>query len=437
MIFEPGDTALVSGSFHAIGGLARRYVARLRNDGAVDRTFAPEVPLGRTNYVDQMLRQPSGEIIIASVTGEIRQLLPDGTSRLRATVGGSTDLRGPGYVITTGPSLLALNAAPAGKVLVGGWFRYIFNDATNMSRRCLARLHPDGSPDPTFEPSLISSNPSGDDTVADYAFVDALGVQKDGTIYISGRFTNVGGLLRARFARLQANGRVDPDYTVRLITSQTIPSLVRTIVVQPDDKIVLAGDFTGVLLRAVLERNRIARLNADGTLDTSFDPGMGADGTIRSVALLPSGKLLIGGDFTNYAGVRRMRMARLNANGRLDESFDPGTGASGPIYAISVGTDGRIGIGGSFASFNNVPRQNVAILYPLELLRPLIGADGSFRASFLTLRGHSYTLEFKDSLVSPDWTKAETFRGDGAVREFLAPLRATSQGFYRVRVDDQ
>ena len=70
-------------------------------------------------------------------------------------------------------------------------------------------------------------------------------------------------------------------------------TLVRTIVVQPDGKILIGGDFTTV---GGVARNRIARLNPDGTLDTAFNPN--ANSNIISIALQSDGKILVGGSFS-------------------------------------------------------------------------------------------------------------------------------------------
>ena len=78
--------------------------------------------------------------------------------------------------------------------------------------------------------------------------------------------------------------------------------------VQPDGKILIGGYFTSV---GGVSRNKIARLNADGTLDISFDPGDGANNSVNSVALQSDGKILIGGDFTTVGGVSRNGIARL------------------------------------------------------------------------------------------------------------------------------
>jgi uncharacterized delta-60 repeat protein len=127
---------------------------------------------------------------------------------------------------------------------------------------------------------------------------------------------------------------------------------VDAIVVQPDGKILLGGQFTTV--RGVA-RSRIARLNANGSLDTTFDPGTGANGTVARIALLADGKAIISGSFTTYDGVGRRNFARINADGSLDTAYDPlvadiGTGLRGGNgYALATQSDGKVvGISASY-----------------------------------------------------------------------------------------
>src|SRR5947207_2400705 len=70
-----------------------------------------------------------------------------------------------------------------------------------------------------------------------------------------------------------------------------------------------------------------------GDADLSFDPGSGVDGPIYAIAVQPDGGIVIGGDFTTVRGLVRNRIARLNADGSGDATFDPGTGANGIVYS--------------------------------------------------------------------------------------------------------
>ena len=90
---------------------------------------------------------------------------------------------------------------------------------------------------------------------------------------------------------------------------------IRVVVVQPNGKILLGGDFTTLSPNGgvAVTRNHIARLNPDGTLDTAFDPN--ANGIVRSIALQTDGKIMVGGDFrsNSIGGQTRNRIARLDA----------------------------------------------------------------------------------------------------------------------------
>jgi uncharacterized delta-60 repeat protein len=129
--------------------------------------------------------------------------------------------------------------------------------------------------------------------------------------------------------------------------------------VQSDGKILIGGDFT---FYDGTGRNRIARLDAGGSLDASFNPGTGASDYLNSIAAQSNGRILIGGHFTSYNGTGRNRIARLNANGTLDTSLNPGTGANDRVLSIAVLSDGRILIGGEFTSYNGTGRSYIALI---------------------------------------------------------------------------
>ncbi len=143
-----------------------------------------------------------------------------------------------------------------------------------------------------------------------------------------------------------APGDVDTSF----VTGSQVSGSVIAVAPAADGKMYVAGDFTTV--RGAL-RNRIARLNADGTADPTFDPGTGADSLVYALAVQADGKVLIGGDFASYNGTGRNRIARLNSDGSLDTSFNPGTGASSTVLAVAVQADGKVLIGGSFSTYND------------------------------------------------------------------------------------
>src|SRR5208283_1160375 len=132
--------------------------------------------------------------------------------------------------------------------------------------------------------------------------------------------------------------------------------------VQSDGRILIAGGFTTY---NGISRGYVARLNTDGSLDTSFlGSGAGANGYMHSVAEQSVGTILIGGNFTTYNGTNRGYVARLNADGSLDTSFlGSGAGANGTVYSAVAQSAGKVLIGGAFTTCNGTSRGSVARLF--------------------------------------------------------------------------
>src|SRR5438445_2437134 len=134
---------------------------------------------------------------------------------------------------------------------------------------------------------------------------------------------------------------------------------VYVVVVQPDGKILIGGDFTTLSPNggAAVTRNRIARLNSDGTLD-AFNPN--ANSTVLSIAVQADGKILASGLFTNIGGQTRNNIARLDATTGLADSFDPN--ANSAVQSVAVQADGKILAGGLFTTIGGQTRNNIARL---------------------------------------------------------------------------
>lgn len=182
--------------------------------------------------------------------------------------------------------------------------------------------------------------------------------QPDGKFLVAGDFWQCDGATRRKIARLLSDGTLDPTFDPGYGANYPI----HCVAVQADGKILIGGEFNTY---GNADRNRIARLLANGELDTTFDPGSGAyhqtdDPVVHAIHVLTDGSILIAGQFTSYDGTPRRRIARLNTDGGLDTGFDPGTGANGPIYALAAQGDGKIMIGGDFTSYDGTARERIA-----------------------------------------------------------------------------
>lgn len=334
---QPDNKILIGGRLSYINSIPRRGIARLNADGSLDHTFNPVT--GANNIVLTITVQSDKKILIGGCFESYNDAPTYALARLHAD--GSWDAAFNAG--RSGISLGLLNAIvvqPDEKILIGG----LFERYNNENRHNIARLNPDGSVDVSFNPGMGANRP-----------IKALALQPDGKILIAGEFTLYNGVPQKHIARLHPDGKLDDTFN-----SGTGPdSIVTAIALQPDGKILIGGAFVHY---NGLSRRRIARLNADGSLDLSFNPGTGVNGVVNALVLQPNGKILIGGAFTSYNGAPRNRLARLNADGNLDVSFLPNPGPDQSVDALALQPDGRVIAAGTFTQYNNTPRSHIVRL---------------------------------------------------------------------------
>jgi uncharacterized delta-60 repeat protein len=191
-------------------------------------------------------------------------------------------------------------------------------------------------------------------------------VTSGGQYIIGGDFTSFNNQPQGYVARLNADGSLDTSF------SPTLNGPVESVVLQPDGKVLIGGAFTAINGQQIYS---LARLNADGTLDTSFNPGITLSGTVDAVAYFPgsTNDIMAGGNFS-VSGQSYANIARFTTNGLLDTTFsNVFAGADNTIFAIGWQPDGKVIIGGAFNHFNQVPANYISRL----------NFDGSIDNSFL------------------------------------------------------
>ena len=294
---------------------------------------------GTNGTVHGIAVQPDGKIIVVGLFNrlggggsgttmreKIGRLNPDGSLDTAFNPGAGSGV------------LSAVALQPDGKILVGGVFSWLgggaFDEPGTAIRHNIGRLHADGSVDLSFDPGASLG-------------VNAIAVQPDGKIVVAGCFHALGGggsgtTPRHSIGRLNADGSLDTSFDAGT------NGCLDAVVVQPDGKIVVGGAFNtlGGGGTGTTTRYGIGRLNADGSLDTSFNAGV--DQHVDALALQADGKIVVGGTFQTLefggAGTPRSRIGRLNADGSLDTSFDPGSNSR--VHSLLVQPDGKIVVGG-------------------------------------------------------------------------------------------
>ena len=296
------------------------------------------------NYAYAFAQQPDGKLVVG---GEFTTLQPAGApspvtrNRIaRLNADGTLDAFDPNASF----SVNAVVVLPDGKLLVGGNFGTLGGSAPGF----LVRLNADGTRDATFDPQVD-------------AVVHSLAVQPDGKILVAGTFSNVGGQPHASIARLNADGTVEAAFNPN---PTSVLKTVYSVLVQSDGKIVIGGSFRALQPTGAASpttRNRIARLNADGTLDTGYDPNIG--GNVYALALQRDGKIIVGGSYSTVGspatGVNAL--ARLNDDGTLDGGFNA-LMTGGYVQTIALQADAKILIGGIFSNAGGNPHSNTARL---------------------------------------------------------------------------
>ena len=258
-----------------------------------------------TSYIKKMMLRSLGEdtLLTALLLGPVLLLSP-------ILASGQVDERFTPYVTDTrGTRVDAIASQPDGKYLVGG----SFDSANGQRRPGLVRFNADGSVDESFVPA--TGGPA-----------QSIHVLADGKIVIGGFQLGglVNGVSRSGVFRLTSDGSFDPTFG-----GGSGANGVFGVAPQPDGKVLLFGTFSSV---NGVSRRYLARLNSNGTVDTGFNTTINSGSEIHSLLALPDGKIIVGGGFFDFGGVSRRGLARLNHDGSLDTSFT--IGSEGSIRAL-------------------------------------------------------------------------------------------------------
>jgi uncharacterized delta-60 repeat protein len=340
---QPDGALLVAG--YASGVYTN--LVRLSPGGSMDPTFS-----GASNF-----RQGPGSVCCLAVQADGRVVVAGSIDGLNGlTCGGIGRLKGDGiadptFVGSCDNQVYALAIDAEGRILLGGNFGALNGEP----RSRLGRLNSDGGLDASF-------NPGGGEHV--YTLVP----QADGGILVGGMLGMLGGKACAGLGRLNADGTRDTGFAA------TANSSVYCCVAQPDGKIVIGGGFHEVSGQA---RFHIARLNPDGSLDSAFNPGTsgGSYGDVWTLALQTDGKILVGGDFTILGGQSRAYLGRLNADGSVDATFDPG--ASAWVLQLLLNQEGGVVACGHFTNLAGLARNGLGRLNNTEPATQHLAYNGS------------------------------------------------------------
>ncbi|HEX2853549.1 MAG TPA: immunoglobulin domain-containing protein [Opitutaceae bacterium] len=277
IIMHSDGKFMVGGSFTSISGVARTNLARLNADGTCDTSFTPGVPT-------------------SNVTPTLTHLTTDASERIYWSAGATSSYR----LSSTGGLDGTFGSFFGGRTQRLAFDRYA--RVLMFESGVLYRMTSTGSRDFTF---LANGSVNPTTTSSGLSMHPNMGV-----ILASETVPMIGGAV-GELVRYNTNGTPDPTFTKMRITNPLVPhvDVKLPFLVSYTGKIYVVGDFPALTGSS---RTRIARLNADGTVDTTYNTQSGANGRVTALAFDPvSGHLLIAGEFTSVAGVPRLRVARL------------------------------------------------------------------------------------------------------------------------------
>jgi uncharacterized delta-60 repeat protein len=329
------NKTMVLGSFTKFNATIAPGITRLLENGSADATFNAGQS-GANNLIKTAVLQADGKIIFAGnftkyneiSSNRIIRILPDGAID-------PTFVTGSGF-----KSQVYTIAMQDEKVIVAGNFT-TYQD-TPAPR--IVRLLENGLRDPGFNVGLGAN-----------AIVETLLVQPDGKILVGGRFTSFDGQAFLCLVRLNYNGSIDSEFNVGTGFDKT----VYTLALQSDQKIIVGGSF---LSYNGLSQKRILRLNPNGSLDPTFESGAGFNkGDVLSLLVQPDDKILVAGTFSGtYKTTPSLRLIRLLKSGDYDPSFQ--ADLNGKISTMSFSADHKLVIGGDFNSVSGLAKHRIARL---------------------------------------------------------------------------
>ncbi len=351
LALQANGQILAGGNFSTVDAVPEDNLARLNTDGTLDRSGFLYGLSGPSGPIYSVAVQTDNQILVGGAFTNFNGTIVNNVTRLNAD--GSLD---SSFNIGAGADATVYSVAEAfingaRKVYAGG----AFGSMNGQSTPFIARLNEDGTVDTTF---AAGAGPNA--TVYAIA-VYPTNSQFAGDVLIGGAFTNVNNIAVGGIARLTSNGSVDTNFDSNLSVGAN--SVVRAIAIQSDGRVLIGGDFTNVNGVAL---NHIARLNLDGSLDSSFTSnlGVGANGSVSAIALQADNRIVVVGQFTQANGVTRNGITRLLPTGAMDSAVNFGTGANGAVSAAVIQPANQfIVIGGAFTQYDGQPAGHVARIY--------------------------------------------------------------------------
>lgn len=322
---QPDGKILIGGNFTTYNGVSKNRIVRLNSDGSIDNTF--NIGSGFNGIVNCITIQTDGKILVGGAYTNYNGSSANRFIRLNSNGSYDNSLTLNSFI--SSGEIKFIKIQTDNKIIIGGSF-------TSSVKNYFCRFDADGFPDTSFWPL----NSGFDYPVYSFAF------QNDGKILVGGDFLTYEAQTQKGIVRMNStDARTDTSF----ITGNGFPTIVHSLLIQNDNKIIASGEFS---IYNNMSFGHIVRLNIDGSVDSNFNSsGIGFNGIVYDTKLQSDGKIVAVGLFSNYNGISQANITRLNNNGTIDTSFNIGSGFNTEAYKLAIQSDGKILVGGTFTTY--------------------------------------------------------------------------------------
>ncbi len=341
-VVQSSGRTVIGGSFHSFHNSGHNYLCRLESNGSIDPSFA--IGSGPDSDIRLVRLATNDKIYVAGLMSFFDGLPCKTLARLHPdglldqTFQGDPNLAG---------AVNAMKVMQDDRLYIGG----SFNAWKGLPAPHLALLTSEGDLDESFVPDsgLVST-------------VSAIAVQQDGKLLLGGTFHPADSTVTRHLIRLLPSGEQDPTF----VLDQNPNAEVRRIILSENGLITVFGDFTSV---NNTDRRYIARFMPNGELDTSFYNQIWWLGVPTGAAERPDGRIVVTGiGYDNWQGQSFFR--QLLPDGSQDTTFHVGSGFDQTTRGVILIQDGKALVHGGHGSYNGRNSRSITCVLPTGKLDP-------------------------------------------------------------------
>lgn len=402
----PDGRILMAGNFTEVNGEPVGRLARLLEDGQVDSSFS--INADWNNQIRRIVPTPDGHLLVGGTFSALGGVPRRGLARLHEDGTLDTVFDPMANASSNYVTVNVLRYDDGGRILVGGAFEFPGVSAP----RNLLRLISDGTVDTTF---TTGTGPSS--SVYDIA------LRPDGSMIVGGAFLQYDGHLRRALVGLLPDGGIDTTFTTQV--DHAFGPIVHCVTLASNDDVIVGGRISSVEGRF---RMGLARLNANGALVTTFNPGRGAGGLVRGMALMADGRIAIAGDHVSYNDSPRPYLSFLTSDGDLHPTFNGGAGPNGPVLLLQPLVGERLFIAGKFTAYDGVPVPRMAVVDAFGVLDTTVNFPSDalpihmWPSAAIAFPDGSLLLASMPEYQPYNWTSAlQRFMPDGSLDQDFTP----------------